>query len=115
MNLTLAHGFRSPKADRFDRNQYLSYIDEKLPPEIPNMFGLHPNAEIGYLTNLGETLFTTILSCSSGGSGGGGSQKRDQVASEILTKYLAALPPQYVMIDLFSRAKDRTPFVVVCL
>ena len=72
MNLTLAHGFRSPKADRFDRAQYLAYIDEKLPVEIPNMFGLHPNAEIGYLTTLGETLFSTILSCS-GGSGGGGS------------------------------------------
>jgi len=25
------------------------------------MFGLHPNAEIGYLTTLGETLANTIL------------------------------------------------------
>ena len=35
------------------------------------MFGLHPNAEIGYLTNLGESLCFTILQCS--GSSGGGS------------------------------------------
>jgi len=26
------------------------------------MFGLHPNAEIGYLTTLSETLFATIMS-----------------------------------------------------
>jgi len=83
MNMTLAHGFRSPKPDRFDRNAYITYVDEKLPPEIPNMFGLHPNAEIGYLTTLGETLFSTILSCS-GGSGGGGGNKRDEVATEML-------------------------------
>jgi len=76
MNLTLGPGFKSPKADRFDRPAYLTYVEEKLPTETPNMFGLHPNAEIGYLTTLGETLFSTILACS-GGSGGGGGNKRD--------------------------------------
>lgn len=40
------------------------------------MFGLHSNAEIGYLTSLGETLFATILQCS-GGSGGGGGKGKD--------------------------------------
>lgn len=38
------------------------------------MFGLHPNAEIGYLTALGETLFATILSVSGGGSSGAGAE-----------------------------------------
>jgi dynein heavy chain len=61
MNLTLAPGFRSPDPNKFDRNAYVKYVDEKLPPEDPRMFGLHPNAEIGYLTTLGETLFDTIL------------------------------------------------------
>ncbi len=37
------------------------------------MFGLHPNAEIGYLTNEGETIFSTILSVSGASSSGGGS------------------------------------------
>ena len=35
------------------------------------MFGLHPNAEIGYLTNQGETMFDTILSVQGGGGSGG--------------------------------------------
>ena len=40
-----------------DRNAYIKLVEEKLPAEIPQMFGLHPNAEIGYLTTLGEKLF----------------------------------------------------------
>lgn len=35
------------------------------------MFGLHPNAEIGYLTTLGETLFNTILAVAGGSSSAG--------------------------------------------
>jgi len=48
---------KSPDPAKFERQQYANYIEEKLPVEQPAMFGLHPNAEIGYLTNLGETLF----------------------------------------------------------
>lgn len=57
MQLTLAPGFRSPDPQKHDREAYRRVIEEKLPPEQPQMFGLHPNAEIGYLTTLGETLF----------------------------------------------------------
>ena len=37
------------------------------------MFGMHPNAEIGYLTAQCETLFDTILSIQGGSGKGGGS------------------------------------------
>jgi len=50
MNLTLAPGFRSPPQEKFNREAYVKYVDEKLPVEDPRMFGLHPNAETGYLT-----------------------------------------------------------------
>ena len=50
MQLTCAPGFKSPDPAKFDREAYRKYIEEKLPIESPNMFGLHPNAEIGYLT-----------------------------------------------------------------
>lgn len=121
MNLTLAPGFRSPDPNKFDRAAYLRYVDEKLPIEIPQMFGLHPNAEIGYLTNLGETLFSTILSCS-GGSGGGGASKQDQVAKDMIDRCLAILPPEFIMLDLNVKAKTAgaankgsIPYIVVCL
>lgn len=37
------------------------YIDAELPPESPYLYGLHPNAEIGFLTQTSEILFRTLL------------------------------------------------------
>lgn len=37
------------------------YIDAQLPPESPYLYGLHPNAEIGFLTQTSEKLFRTVL------------------------------------------------------
>ncbi|KAF4714129.1 Dynein heavy chain 11, axonemal, partial [Perkinsus olseni] len=52
-NMNLAPGFKSPDANKLDYLAYTKYIDERMPPEAPQMFGLHPNAEIGYLTTQG--------------------------------------------------------------
>lgn len=112
MQLTLAPGFKSPDPQKFDREQYRKYIEEKLPPEQPQMFGLHPNAEIGYLTVQSETLFSTILSVSGGGAGGGGADEKVKV---IINNFLSVLPGDFNMFDIFGKAKDKTPYVVVCL
>ena len=37
------------------------YIDDTLPAESPYLYGLHPNAEIGFLTQSSEKLFRTVL------------------------------------------------------
>merc|ERR1711935_519226 len=113
MQLTMAPGFRSPDPNKFQRADYVAYVDT-LPPEAPMMFGLHSNAEIGYLTALGETLFTTILQCS-GGSGGGGGKGQDAAVKQMIDRFLDSLPQCFVMLDLFAKAKDRSPMVVVCL
>jgi len=115
MNMTLAPGFRSPDPNKFNREDYVKYVDEKLPPEIPQMFGLHPNAEIGYLTNLGENLFAIIQECS-GGSGGGGGSKKDQVVKGLIDRFLEQLQgSEFIMLDLNAKAKEKPPYVVVCL
>jgi len=113
MNLTLAPGFRSPPPQKFQREDYVKYVDEKLPAEDPRMFGLHPNAEIGYLTSYGETLFATILQCA-GGTGGAGGSSKDDVVKEMIERFLDGLPPLFVMLDITSRAKERTPYTIVC-
>jgi len=62
------------------------------------MFGLHPNAEVGYLTSLGEKLCFTILECS--GGGGGGSSSKDQMVQGTIDRFLEALPESFNYLDI---------------
>ena len=55
----LAPGFSTPP--NMDYMGYHSYISDNLPPESPVLYGLHPNAEIGFLTSTSETLFRTVF------------------------------------------------------
>lgn len=56
------------------------YIDDSLPPESPYLYGLHPNAEIGFLTQTSRNLFRTVLEMQprDGGGGEGGGATRDE-------------------------------------
>lgn len=40
---------------------FAQYVDDALPPESPYLYGLHPNAEIGFLTQTSERLFRVVL------------------------------------------------------
>lgn len=114
MQMTCTFGFRAPDPAKFERSNYVQYVEERLPPEVPAMFGLHANAEIGYLTTTGEKLFATILQCS-GGSGGGGGAGKDEKVKEIINNFLERLPEYYDMLEIHGKAKEKAPFVVVCL
>jgi len=113
-NMNLAPGFKSPDASKFDYHAYVKYVDERFPPEVPAMFGLHANAEIGYLTNRGMDIFTTIAMVSGGSGGGGGSGDLGAV-QPIITSYLTSLPADFDMIDIRGRLKDEdyTPYIIV--
>jgi len=113
MQLTLHPGFKSPDPAKFEREQYVNYIEEKLPIEQPQMFGLHPNAEIGYLTNQGDTLFSVILSVTGGGGSGGGSA--EDAIKETIQQFLAVLPPDFNLIEINLRIEESTPYLIVSL
>ena len=57
--LMLAPGFATPP--NMDYSGYHNYITDNLPPESPLLYGLHPNAEIGFLTASSEKLFKTVF------------------------------------------------------
>ena len=79
--LLLAPGFASPP--NLDYAGYHSYIDENLPPESPYLYGLHPNAEIGFLTTTSENLFRTVLEMQprdSSGAGASGTTREEKVS-----------------------------------
>lgn len=86
-----------------------------LPPESPYLYGLHPNAEIGVLTTTSENLFRTLLEMQpkdSGGGGGGGITREEKVKT-LLDEMLEKLPEEFNMIELMSKAEERTPYIVV--
>ncbi|XP_076856222.1 dynein axonemal heavy chain 9 [Brachyhypopomus gauderio] len=113
--LYLAPGF--PLPGNMDYNGYHQYIDEALPAESPYLYGLHPNAEIGFLTQTSEKLFRTVLEMQprDGGSGEGSGASRDEKVKAVLDEILEKLPDEFNMVELMGKVEERSPYVVVAL
>ncbi|XP_042198221.1 dynein axonemal heavy chain 9 isoform X3 [Callorhinchus milii] len=111
--LLLAPGF--PLPTNLDYNAYHQYIDDGLPPESPYLYGLHPNAEIGFLTLTSEKLFRTVLEMqprdSSGGEGAGST--REEKVKAVLDEIMEKLPEEFNIPELMSKVEERTPYIVV--
>ncbi|XP_039201063.1 dynein heavy chain 17, axonemal isoform X2 [Crotalus tigris] len=109
----LAPGFLIPPNS--DYKGYHEYIDENLPPESPYLYGLHPNAEIGFLTVTSEKLFRTVLEMQpkESDSGGGTGVSREEKVKTVLDEILDRLPEPFNMIEIMAKAAEKTPYVVV--
>ncbi len=105
--------FKNPDPAKNDYRLYKQYIEDKLPAEVPQMFGMHPNAEIGYLTLACQELCDTILDVQ-GGLGGGGGNK-DDIVMTVLLDLKNRSPPEFLMLELSAKAKEKTPSIVVVL
>uniref|UniRef100_A0A672VBK3 Dynein axonemal heavy chain 17 n=1 Tax=Strigops habroptila TaxID=2489341 RepID=A0A672VBK3_STRHB len=109
----LAPGF--PLPGNMDYNGYHQYIDDALPPESPYLYGLHPNAEIGFLTQTSEKLFRVVLemqprdtSMSDGGVG-----TREETVKALLEEMLEKLMDEFNITELMAKVEERTPYSVV--
>lgn len=85
--LQLAPNFAAPP--NLDYQGYHTYIDEAMPPESPYLYGLHPNAEIGFLTTTSEKLFRTVFEMQprETGSSGGSTVTREEKVTVSLHHY----------------------------
>ncbi|XP_040542548.1 dynein axonemal heavy chain 17 isoform X5 [Gallus gallus] len=111
--LHLAPGFLIPPS--LDYKGYHEYIDDNLPPESPYLYGLHPNAEIGFLTVTSERLFRTVLEMQpkeSDAVGGSGASREEKVKS-VLDEIIEKLPEPFNMAEIMAKAENKTPYVVV--
>eukprot|EP01041_Mallomonas_annulata_P001785 gene1785-3464_t len=116
--MELGPGFKSPDPTLLKYDGYLTYVDEKLPPDSPTMFGLHPNAEIGYLTNWTASIFDTIVSL--GGGGGAADSKSSGGIKDTMDYFLKTLPEAFQLLTIQETAEpllkeESAPFVVVAL
>uniref|UniRef100_A0A452UEG0 Dynein axonemal heavy chain 17 n=1 Tax=Ursus maritimus TaxID=29073 RepID=A0A452UEG0_URSMA len=128
--ILLAPGFQIPP--NLDYKGYHEYIDENLPPESPYLYGLHPNAEIGFLTVTSEKLFRTVLEMQpkETDSGAGTGVSREEKAGAltpgpgqrvgpgtwvkaVLEEILEKVPEMFNMAEIMAKAAEKTPYVVV--
>ena len=57
----IAPGFKAPDVNKLNYGGVLEYVEKKLPQETPLMFQMHPNVEIGYLTNTQAKIWTDMV------------------------------------------------------
>ena len=87
-----------------------------LAQESPHLYGLHPNAEIGFLTATSEKLFKTVfeLQPRESGSSGGATSTREEKVKTIVDDISEKMPDQFNMHDIMQKCEERTPYVIVC-
>lgn len=112
-DLLLCPGFIAPP--NLDYAGYHQYIDDQLPPESPYLYGLHPNAEIGFLTTTSERMFNILFelqpreSASSSGMG----MSREETVKTIIEDIVDKLPEEFNIVELMARVDEPTPFIIV--
>ncbi|XP_011494831.1 PREDICTED: dynein beta chain, ciliary-like [Ceratosolen solmsi marchali] len=112
-DLNLAPNFPGPPSN--DYIAYHEYVDDYLPAESPILYGLHSNAEIGFLTVIAENLFHAVLEMqprdASNQSGEG--MSREEKVKNIIEDIMDKLPNEFNLPELMNKVSNRTPYVIV--
>jgi dynein heavy chain len=118
----LPHKLIMPPPGEMNFASYSDFIEQTLPTEAPPpLMGLHPNAEIGYLTSTTNELFTLILRLRAGSEAeGGGGGDGNTALREIMEDLHEKLPKVFDMVDLNEKAapllaEEGSPYVLVAL
>jgi dynein heavy chain len=117
----LAPKLQSPDANIWDYEAYVQLINKNLPPESPVIYGLHPNAEIGFLSSKAENLFQTVMRLEVGSEdAAGGGSSTASVLRETLSDLTKRCPTSFNLMELSDRAKQRIldadgPYTVVLI
>ncbi|CAG0895270.1 unnamed protein product, partial [Cyprideis torosa] len=114
-DLMFAPHFAAPP--NMDYPGYHTYIDENLPGETPHLYGLHPNAEIGFLTSTSEKVFKIVFEMQPRDTGGKGMVviTREEKVKAVLDEILEKLYDEFNMTELVGKVEEKTPYVVVAL
>ncbi|CAL8275103.1 unnamed protein product [Lota lota] len=83
--------------------EYMEYIQTLPALDSPQVFGLHPNADITYQTNTSADVLDTITNIQPKESGGGAGETRESVVYRLAQDMLDKLPPDYIPHEVKAR------------
>ncbi|XP_067147242.1 dynein axonemal heavy chain 5-like [Apteryx mantelli] len=88
------NGYVIPKGKTIE--DYLQYIEQLPMVDTPEVFGLHPNADITYQTNMANKTLSTIVSIQPKDGSTGGGETREAMVQRLADEMLEKLPPDYI-------------------
>lgn len=82
---------------------YDEYFDSMSTTDPPNVYGLHPNADITYQTNRTKEILDTIISVQPKESAGSGGETREAFVTRQVNEMLSKLPQPYDEFEVKER------------
>ena len=101
---------------RGDHSRYVAAIDTLPIVQTPEVFGLHPNADISYYTNATKRLWFDLIDLQPRVGGGGGEISREDFVSNVASDLLSKVPKPFDLQAIKRSNKDTiAPTFVVLL
>lgn len=91
-------------------NEYRAYVDQLPLIDTPEIFGMHPNAELTFNANKAREVLGTILDVQPKDSGGSGGETREDAVLRIANDLLSKLPVDYVKVQVRGQIKKQGGF-----
>ncbi|KAJ1569988.1 Dynein heavy chain 10, axonemal, partial [Nowakowskiella sp. JEL0078] len=98
-----------------NRDSYIQYIESLPLTNAPDVFGLHPDAELGYLTNSVRDMMFQLISLQPRTSDGAGGISREDFIGNIASDIQGKLPTPFDIPRIYKSIGTPSPTQVVLL